>query len=181
MLAGHEFFFFTSFTQSHFLQHVAKEEPSQDLNKALFKRVRICGVSYSTWLPSRISIHRYNVGCDWKSLYHQYISGYLCIHCGIVSHHHQVRISSWKFQHPLVQSIRQNSETCHWINALHSMILIACMTGALWAKRGERDMSAKLETRGRQKYKIFFSLPLVSRFALMSRSARNIAFAPLGS
>ena len=29
--------------------------------------------------------------------------------------------------------------------------------------------------------KLYFSLSLVSRFALMSRSARNIAFAPLGS
>ena len=36
---------------------------------------------------------------------------------------------------------------------------LACMTGALWAKRGERD---------------------ISRFVLVSRSARNIAFAPHG-
>ena len=33
----------------------------------------------------------------------------------------------------------------------------------------------------KRKIKLYFSLSLVSRFALVSRSARNIAFAPLGS
>ena len=47
-------------------------------------------------------------------------------------------------------------------------------TRARSARRGGVLSLAERETRGRE-------LPLVSRFALVSRSARNIAFAPLGS
>ena len=54
--------------------------------------------------------------------------------------------------------------------------VVACMTGALWAKRGERDISRgarhEREARDEGKRKIL---------SLVSRSARNIAFAPLGS
>ena len=46
---------------------------------------------------------------------------------------------------------------------------LACMTGAVWAKRGERDISIFSKQREN------FSLSLVSR------CARNIAFAQLGS
>ena len=71
-------------------------------------------------------------------------------------------------------------------------MIVAYMAGALWAKRGERDSSrgARHEreardegkTREREKeIKLYFSLYLVSRLALVPRSARNIAFAPLGS
>ena len=74
----------------------------------------------------------------------------------------------------------------------HMKKTVACMTGALWAKRGERDISCgawhECEARDEGKGKIklyllslYFSLSLVSRFALVSRSTRNIAFAPLGS
>ena len=74
----------------------------------------------------------------------------------------------------------------------HMKKTVACMTGALWAKRGERDISCRArhecEARDEGKGKIklyllslYFSLSLVSRFALVSRSTRNIAFAPLGS
>ena len=45
---------------------------------------------------------------------------------------------------------------------------LACMTGALWAKRGERDISRgarherEARDEGKRKIKLYFSLPLVS-------------------
>ena len=55
------------------------------------------------------------------------------------------------------------------------------------SQAGERDISrgARHEREARDEGKrknnhFIFSLPLVSRFALVSRSARNIAFTPLG-
>ena len=51
---------------------------------------------------------------------------------------------------------------------------IACMIGALWAKRGKRDISRHFT------WSFSFSLSLISRFVLISRFARNVAFASLG-
>ena len=58
------------------------------------------------------------------------------------------------------------------INFMHK---IACITGALWAKRGERCIvrAARDESP--------LEPPLVSRFALVSRFSQNAAFASLSS
>ena len=46
---------------------------------------------------------------------------------------------------------------------------LASITGALWAKRGERGILPEAGDEGEEK--IFFSPPLISRFALFLRLA----------
>ena len=66
------------------------------------------------------------------------------------------------------------TEKDHW-----NFKIIACMTGALGAKRGERDISRGARDEGKRKKYFIFSLRLVSRFALISRSPRLAHKAPV--
>ena len=54
---------------------------------------------------------------------------------------------------------------------------VACMTGALSARRGEHDISHEARDQGKRKIQLYFCLPFVSRFELVSCSAWNSASA----
>ena len=66
---------------------------------------------------------------------------------------------------------------------LQFIVILACITGALLAKRGNRGILREARDEGRRKKyfcEIFFS-SLVSPFALVSLFAENTAAAWLGS
>ena len=49
---------------------------------------------------------------------------------------------------------------------------LACMTGALWAKRGERDISRGARDEGKRKIKLYFSFIFLFPSSRASRSCR---------